>query len=316
MAVFTSLNQRNYIVVDDKIGGGTFGTIFKVKSTTSSQLFAAKCANRSTQPCCIRDSNCTCSSPTRDGEKNIQIACGVESEIAMIRQLTHPNIIHLLDIGNLATGDASRPFFIMPLALHRSTHAMSSNFRIFLGVFIVHVADALSYLHDVARVAHMDLTNNNIVIMGSSINPRFTLCDFGAARPIDPATGFGDGSRSKFADDCLTTHRYAAPELFTKKNKLVDKRSADIWSFGMCILGFCGWFRKENTKVWEKPTTQSEAYDILFNQQSYQKRLPAFAKYIKDQRICIYVCERMLRNKSVDRTSASSLLELAKSSFL
>jgi serine/threonine protein kinase len=298
--ILTSTTDRGYELLE-QIGAGTYGAVYKVESITSGQLFALKFSNRNTSPDAAKD--------LRQEE-----ACGVGHEITVLRTLSHANIMNILDVGDFAnSANETRPFYVMPLALHKTTRDMSTRFRPFLPTFITHVSNALAYLHDTAHIAHMDLTNQNIVIKSG---PHFVICDFGAARPIDPKTGFGDMTKNQYADDCLTTHTYAAPEIFKCRSRAeleqIDKRAADIWSFAMCILGFCGWFLdKRNNHFWEKPSGHCESFNRLMELTS-SNRIPHIDFYIKSPFISTFVCKEMLRYSATSRTRAVCIYDSFK----
>jgi serine/threonine protein kinase len=313
--ILTSMNDRGYEIVK-KIGGGTYGAVYKVMSITSGQLFALKVGNRSTRVCCISNSGCLCTSPDAAKDLRKKEACGVGHEITVLSTLSHVNIMNILDVGDFTTStNETRPFYVMPLALHRTTRDMSTRFRPFLPTFITHVSGALAYLHDTAHIAHMDLTNQNIVIKDG---PHFVICDFGAARPIDPSTkGLADMTKNKYAHDCLTTYEYAAPEIFKcqieTQLEQIDKCAADVWSFAMCILGFCGWFvdKKNNKHYWEQPTKHYESFLALMTMKSSQ-RIPYVNLYVQNTCISRFICEEMLRHNATCRTRAVSIYDLFK----
>lgn len=299
-----------------RIGRGTFGTLMQARAG-SGHLVAVKVANYHVQRCCLKCPNLDCECSVAEENLLDEAASGssgVAHEINVLKRLEHPNIIPLLGDGMHTTFVAGRtvrrPFFVMPQAL-RPTVCVPKCLRPFVRTFVTQVASALHYMHKTACYAHLDLSNGNILNMSGPPDPVFVLCDFGAARPIDSATGFGDHAKSADAKKCRTTHLYAAPEVFsTKKDLTVNMIKADIWSLGMVILGFCGWFHDEkgslNSHVWQRARLDDDKFE-RFNNYTSDGKVPIVDKYINDLKISQIVCEHMLRATPSNRADAESI---------
>lgn len=110
-------------------------------------------------------------------------------EIQLARQVTHPNVCRIFDVGRDGSGAGERVFFTMEY-LDGET----------LGEYLRHrrlspeealplarqVAGGLGALHE-KSIVHRDLKPGNVMVVASSTGPRAVIGDFGLARAV--ATG-------------------------------------------------------------------------------------------------------------------------------
>ncbi len=159
-------------------------------------------------------------------------------EIRLMRHLTHPNVVRLLDLVRppaLATFDDTYLVTdLMETDLHRviQSHALGRPHC----VRDVSVLCGLQYIH-AAHVLHRDIKPSNLLINRDCL---VKICDFGLARGVDfdePRSGTGSGRRTR-RDDGRSAHRvrsnawYRAPELLLAS---VYSPAIDVWSVG-CIV--------------------------------------------------------------------------------
>jgi serine/threonine protein kinase/tetratricopeptide (TPR) repeat protein len=146
-------------------------------------------------------------------------------EIRVAARLTHPNIIPLLDSGNID----STPYYVMPFVQGESLRARLDRAKTMavdeaVGL-AVEVADALGYAH-AAGTVHRDIKPENILLLGNHA----VIADFGIARALSNAVGDAAVTSSGFA---VGTPAYMSPEQATGSDD-VDHRT-DIYSLGTVL---------------------------------------------------------------------------------
>ena len=181
--------------LQEKIGSGGFGTVFRVTHILSGADMVAK--KIKTDP---------------DNK--------VPAEITLMTELEHPRIIRLLEFYSTPR----QILLILELLpgcldlfdyIDIKTRIPEQNTK-----YILHqLTSALSYLHEEKQIAHLDVKPENILIQPSTGDIK--LIDFGAAQRIRP----------DFHSTFKGTKQYASPEiLFTGH---YDPVAADIWALGV-----------------------------------------------------------------------------------
>jgi serine/threonine protein kinase len=168
-----------------------------------------------------------------------------QREQALLRQLDHPNIVKLRDIGHTAEG---LPFLVMDWIAGRSLTGFTqpnrdSKFNL-TRQQLLRIADdlcaAVQYAHEIEYtdaegvkhkgILHRDLKPQNIMVRDD--DDRAIVLDFGIARPLTP------GLTLTKAGDSPGTYGYIAPEILNpemlKPGEKPDAR-ADIYSLGIII---------------------------------------------------------------------------------
>ncbi len=144
-----------------------------------------------------------------------------EREIKMAASLSHPNIVHIYDMGN----EDGVPWYSMeyveglPLTAHMPVNEPVAD-RIFLMSVIEQICAALDHAHGHGML-HRDIKPDNILI---AVDGTAKLLDFGLARAFDD--GFGEQSV------LAGTPYYMAPEQIDGSD--VDHR-ADIYALGVIL---------------------------------------------------------------------------------
>lgn len=144
-------------------------------------------------------------------------------------KLDHPNIVHVTDFGEMASG---LPYIVMDyidgVALTTLFDGCAMDPARVIRIARA-IAEGLAYAHD-AGVVHRDLKPDNIMVViasdGSEV-PR--IADFGLATTIEHE----HGSRLTTTGMAMGTPAYAAPEQMAGKR--VDRR-ADLYSLGMTMF--------------------------------------------------------------------------------
>eukprot|EP00931_Biecheleriopsis_adriatica_P000164 TRINITY_DN10016_c0_g1_i2.p1 TRINITY_DN10016_c0_g1~~TRINITY_DN10016_c0_g1_i2.p1 ORF type:complete len:339 (-),score=76.99 TRINITY_DN10016_c0_g1_i2:238-1254(-) len=149
-------------------------------------------------------------------------------EVRALKQLTHPNVVSLLDVwaepscpGSSSPGDA---YLIFEYAPHDLTGYMAYRKKLKMPeikCLIKQLANALDFCH-YKHIMHRDLKPSNILLTGKG---NLKLCDFGLSREFS-----GPGNYSTR----VITLWYRPAELLLGA-KHYDAR-VDVWSAG-CIFG-------------------------------------------------------------------------------
>jgi len=158
-------------------------------------------------------------------------ADGAKSELVkeaeLLRNLRHPNIIHLEDIFS----DRWKVYLVMELSsggdlFDRTVQKKRYSEKEAL-VVMRQILAAIAYLHE-QNIAHRDLKLENILLASAHSDVDVKLTDFGLARQLE------DGDRMK---TYCGTPQYFAPEVLQRKNTVYGSGTyslaADMWSLGV-----------------------------------------------------------------------------------
>lgn len=205
------------------------------------------------------------------------------SEIYILKQINHPNIIRLHDIVNdKATG---RIYIVLEyctggdLAAYIQYHRRSS--EVVARHFMRQLADGLQVLHE-NNLIHRDLKPQNLLLSTSDRNAVLKIADFGFARSLQP---------QGLAETLCGSPLYMAPEImqFQKYNA-----KADLWSVGAILFQLV-------TGV--PPFSGNSQLQLL------QNILKSNDLYFPPDVVgglhpdCIDLCRRLLRKNPVERLS-------------
>ena len=195
----------------ERLGNGTYGTVYKVKKLSSGEIFAVKKFNMEKET---------------DGIPSTALR-----EIAILKQLNHPNIVSVKD---LAFGEKSIElcleycsFDLKKLMDHLLKNDRKNYNLSFIQNMMYQILQGVEYLH-CNKIFHRDLKPQNILVTDSYIAK---LADFGLSRvysiPLRPYT-----------KEILTLW-YRAPEMLLGTNTY--SIGLDMWSLGCIFVElFCG----------------------------------------------------------------------------
>lgn len=193
-------------VLEDQLGQGGSGTVFKAKASDGSPV-AVKVL--------------------RTG-LSLEKTKRFKNEIAFCQKNSHTGIIRIIDHGLVDQSDERRPFYVMPLyAQTLRDYIKNDKGRAKLGLAITSILDAVEAAH-LRDCFHRDIKPENILV--NSAGDQFVLSDFGIAHfeEEDLATPV-----ETLHADRLANFHYAAPEQKVK-GQPVDHR-ADIYALGLII---------------------------------------------------------------------------------
>ena len=162
----------------------------------------------------------------RAGLESADLVAAFRAERQILGSLNHPNIAHLLDVGETADG---RPYLALefvegsPLTEYCDEHRLAIDAR--LRLFRT-ICDAVRHAHQ-NLVVHQDLKPSNILVTPEGV-PK--LLDFGIARVLS-AEGASGNSAQSGADGALTPG-YAAPEQLEGRPTTT---ASDVYSLGVAL---------------------------------------------------------------------------------
>lgn len=199
-------------VVDDyeilsKLGEGTFGKVFKVR-TKDQQLMALKVLKNWSVP--------------QHAKANLEKRFELEFETGKI---VHPNLVRSYKKSNYA----GIPYFIMDYCSGKNLRdKINDGIEIEQGVrYAKEILKALKALHSNGKI-HRDLKPENILFDGEELK----LTDFGISGHLNiQLTMVADNDRPK---EVLGSYAYMAPEQLAPKNRMnTILPTIDIFNFGV-----------------------------------------------------------------------------------
>jgi serine/threonine protein kinase/predicted ATPase/Flp pilus assembly protein TadD len=202
MGVSTTLVADRYRI-EEKLGQGGMGTVYRAHDTQTDVDVAVKHLKRDI---------------VGDDHDTIE---RFQREAVLLRELNHPNIVHLQDIIE-RSGEYYLVLEYVPGGSLSDLLHMQDSLSIERALQIaLDLSDALTRAHRLG-VIHRDIKPSNVLLAADG-TPR--LSDFGIAHSAT-------GENITRTGTLLGTAAYLAPEAF--KTEQVNERS-DIWSFGVML---------------------------------------------------------------------------------
>ena len=186
-----------------------------------------------------------------------------QSEARMLKQLRHPNILHLFETGIIRLGDGQTQYFIATEYLADGAlsdllaHSGGRLPERHVMPLAVQIADALAYAHD-HGVIHRDIKPSNILLRGPSFA---VLADFGIAR------SFAEQTITR-GNTVLGTLAYMSPEQTLGDRDLV-RRGSDIYSFGVVLYEMLSG---------HQPRNNPDLLDVVVVQMIQQQPFPSLLR--------------------------------------
>lgn len=188
----------------EKIGEGSYGIVYKARFKNKDQIVALKKIRLDTES---------------DGVPSTAIR-----EIALLKELNHPNVVHLLDVVT-----CEKSIFLVfeyltqdlkKLLDQQPTHSTGLPFKLCKS-YMWQILQGIAHCH-AHRVLHRDLKPQNLLIDASG---NIKLADFGLARSLSLPV-------RTYTHEVVTLW-YRAPEILL--GAPLYGPSVDIWSIG-CIF--------------------------------------------------------------------------------
>ena len=209
------MKKVNQYLLRSKLGCGSSAKVYLAKDETTGKYYAAKAVQ------------------ILERRHNGLGAAGLEREIRIMRQLNHPNIIHLHDVLYASSVDTAY-LFIEWADCGTLMDAINGHHKFneaTLASIFHQITLGLSYLHS-QGIVHKDIKPSNIL-----------LFSYGAAKLSD----FGIGHSFQSAEAVVGTPAYQAPEMFEDdeedvgngdceySEEEIDPAKGDIWSLGVSL---------------------------------------------------------------------------------
>ena len=166
-------------------------------------------------------------------------------EIKRLSKMSHPNIVEFLGIYYKEDPSLSMelPVLVMEkmecsLTQYLSIHEKGSIPEEKALNILLDVSKGLVYLHEEMKVAHRDLSSNNILL---AADLRAKIADLGSSRVLDRPGGWDSHAQLTAQPG---THDFLPPEVFLDPPKYTV--SVDVFSFGCVIIHL-------HTHKWPEP---------------------------------------------------------------
>ncbi len=199
-------------VLGDEIGRGNFGLVFEAVQLSTGQRVAIKTL---------------ASSLSRSSER---LAMRFERELELCTQLSHPNIVKLLDSG---IGSLGNRYVVYELIAGQTldSYLLSSGAldRVVAFRLMSQVLDALACAHNLG-IIHRDLKPSNIMVSRTGLRPQAMILDFG----LGSMAGFHAAQPGiTVSNELLGTPSYCAPEQLRGEEA---SYSADLYAWGLVFI--------------------------------------------------------------------------------
>jgi len=192
--------MQSYVVLEH-VGEGSFGKVFRGRRKYTGQFVALKFVSKA--------------------GKSLQELDALRQEIAILRQLDHPNVILLLDYfetpRDIVVVTEFAPHGELLNILKDDQFLSEESVR----SIAVQLSSALYYLHE-RRIMHRDMKPQNVLVSSNGI---IKLADFGFAKTLSAS--------SVLLTSIKGTPLYMAPEIY--QDRRYDP-SADLWGLGVMLF--------------------------------------------------------------------------------
>ncbi|HUI27249.1 MAG TPA: protein kinase, partial [Candidatus Kryptonia bacterium] len=208
--------QDRYEVVGE-LGQGSFGRVYKARQLSTGQHVALKILQRSND---------------EDNGTRARYFEDLRCETKLCADLSHPNIVRLIDACEISDGSAYVAFEFVPGTTLKDTLSHEGKLGVAEAVHLMaQVLDALSCAH-ASGVVHRDLKPENIMVTKTGARRNALVLDFGLGGLASKsrATSSSNGAP---ANELLGTVCYAAPEQLRGEPAAPH---SDLYAWGMTLL--------------------------------------------------------------------------------
>ena len=261
-------SQKDSYKIMEKLGEGSYGTVWKVKQRKTNLIRAMK-------------------KITKNTNSKSETVNEIINEIELLKKLDHPNIVKIFE------------FFIEPDGYYLITEycgggelfdAIKKN-----GCFTEPVAanimyqifNAINYCHQTNNIIHRDLKPENILIVNKDESTGFynvKIIDFGTAKIYE---------KNKNLNKIIGSSYYIAPEVLLKNYN----EKCDIWSCGVILYILLSG---------RAPFTGQRDGDVLqkIKQGHYDLKRKPFDKISVEAKDLIKKCLEMNKNRRISAKDA------------
>lgn len=195
--------SASFYAVEHKIGRGSQGHVYRVKSATTGETFAMKYVGSRTQ---------------------YGLCSSTVMEVSILSALSHPNIVRLRAVVHRAKGKPGEVYVLYDLyhtnlELARTQTRMCTRARKGL---LLQMMRGLAYMHD-NHVMHRDIKPQNLLVDDKA--SRLVLADMGMSKFFTGPVWYTNE---------MVTLWYRPPELLMERKKYTE--AIDVWSAGVVMF--------------------------------------------------------------------------------
>jgi len=178
-------------------------------------------------------------------------ARSAEAEVAVQKQLDHPNVAKLYEVFQ----DKVKFYLVLELCsggelFQKVVRAGGSFCEGQAATYVRQLLSALNYLHG-SRVVHRDVKPENMLLQSPADDAPLKLIDFGIARTYEPG---------QVLTTCCGTPMYISPQVLAKSyNQLCDVWSAGVITY-VLLCGSAPFFARDESDLLKK--IQKGAFDF------------------------------------------------------
>ncbi|KAI9839660.1 MAG: hypothetical protein M1819_002286 [Sarea resinae] len=207
----TNAFRQQYQILE-QLGKGHFATVFLCIERSSGMRYAVKKFEK------------------RPGRSDKSKNDGLQQEIAVLKSVSHPNLLCLKDTFDEEDG----VYIVLELAAEgelfnwivmKQKLSEDEARKVFIQLF-----QGIQYLHE-RNIVHRDVKPENILLVDKHFSVK--IADFGLAKII---------GEESFTTTLCGTPSYVAPEILEDSNHRKYTRAVDVWSLGVvlyiCLCGF------------------------------------------------------------------------------
>ncbi|KAM9320216.1 calcium/calmodulin-dependent protein kinase type 1G [Gastrophryne carolinensis] len=257
-------NIRDTFIFMEVLGSGAFSEVFLVKHRSTGQHYALKCIKKVNS---VRDRS-------------------LENEIAVLKKITHENIVTLEDIYE----SSSHFYLVMQLVsggelfdriLERGVYTEKDASNV-----IRQVLSAVKYLHD-NGIVHRDLKPENLLYLTPEENSKIMITDFGLSKMEE--TGI--------MSTACGTPGYVAPEVLAQKPY---SKAVDCWSIGVItyilLCGYPPFYEETESRLFEKIKDGTYEFESPFWDDISKSAKDFIRCLLEKDSTKRYNCERALKH--------------------
>ena len=241
--------QLSHYMLEEVIGTGGFGDVFRARDIQSGLEVAIKCSH------------------IIDADKRKETEQRFMREISCTQRVNHPRIVQLYDYGSLPDGTLFLVMeYVKGITLEKKIKEEKKLSYLVASDIVLQILGALSEAHN-QGIVHRDLKPSNIMLTRQSNNNLLVkLLDFGIAKAFDGTEP--DLTRQQFENGAgFGTPQYMPPEQFFGKQL---GPHSDLYALGLVfyemLTGKQAFSGKNLTEIIQKQIREFPVIPAPFNQ--------------------------------------------------
>ncbi|MBW0501561.1 hypothetical protein O181_041276 [Austropuccinia psidii MF-1] len=230
-------------VKGELIGKGSFGQVFLALNATNGEMLAVKQVEL---PKTRSD---------RESERQNNVVAALKSEIHLMRDLEHPNIVQYLGFEETTVNLSIFLEYVPGGSVGRCLRRHGAFELNVIKFFTYQILEGLKYLHNL-HILHRDLKADNLLV---DLDGNLKISDFGISKKSEHI--YEDNSQMSLQGSIF----WMAPEVVHNPRKKGYSAKVDIWSLGCVVLEmFAG----------RRPWSDAEAIQAMFKLGAERSRPP------------------------------------------